>query len=146
MIHNRERNGKEFRRGSSIVSEAIESGSSDGLVELGKCFQGSIGVKQDWEEAIRLFRRAAEEGNIHGEGELGGCYWRGLGVERNVAKGANIPRSAAEKGCWDACYCISTCYELGRGVEKKLQEAHRFYVKQKRKPTGAMGRAEKTGP
>ncbi len=47
-----------------------------------ECFEKAMGVEQDIEEAVRLFRRAAEAGNVQGEGELGHCFLVGSGVRK----------------------------------------------------------------
>ncbi len=119
----RERN---FEGAIGLFRKAIEQGNTDALVELGKCFQGSMGVEWGWKVAVRLFQGTADEGNADGEGELGYCYWQG----RRTLQSFNysILRSAVSKGQWNACTHLGWCYERSLGVDKNAEQAYLLFV------------------
>ena len=45
-----------------------------------------MGVIQDFEEAVRMYRMAAEQGDADAQNNLGACYQEGVGVEQNFVE------------------------------------------------------------
>jgi clan AA aspartic protease (TIGR02281 family) len=55
-------------------------------------------VRQDYDEAVKWFRKAAEQGNAWGQGALGMMYHYGHGVPQDYAEAEKWLRRAAEQG------------------------------------------------
>lgn len=56
---------------------AAEQGNSSAQNNLGSCYAGGNGVKQDFAEAVRWFKLAAEGGHGPAQYNLGLCYFHG---------------------------------------------------------------------
>ena len=91
--------------------------------ELCACFE------EDYDEAVRWYRKAAEQGNGGAMYKLGECYKYGRGVEEDYDEAVRWYRKAAEQGNADAMCKLGECYKYGRGVEEDYDEAVRWYRK-----------------
>ena len=60
------------------------------------------GVKQDYSEALRWYRKAAEQENSYAQFMLGLMYENGLGVTKNLQEARKWYRKAADQGYTDA--------------------------------------------
>ena len=69
---------------------------------LGTCYSGGIGVRQDYTEAVKWFRLGAEQGHDESQYNLGFCYLEGYGVPQNNEEAVKWFRLAAEQGHSDA--------------------------------------------
>ena len=96
---------------------------------LGKRYYEGSGVKKDYVEAVRWFRKAAEQGHTRAQYMLGTCYFRGEGVTRDFTEAVKWYRKAAEKGNAEAQWGLGMCYEGGYGVTKDYAEAEKWYRK-----------------
>ena len=47
---------------------------------VGLCYEYGAGVEQNWDEAVRWYRKAAEQDNAFSQEQLAKCYREGLGV------------------------------------------------------------------
>ena len=56
------------------------------------------GVKQDYSEAVKWYRKAAEQGNAKAQCLLGLMYTLGQGVSRDKSEAVNWFRKAARQG------------------------------------------------
>lgn len=68
------------------LREAAESGSPEGMVKLGTCYDGgyyAYGVVSDYKEAIRWYQKAAELNNSRAMYNLGILYSNGSGVQQD---------------------------------------------------------------
>ena len=50
------------------------------------CYHLGQGVRRDYAEAVKWFRRAAEQGLAQAQGNLGACYAKGLGVPQDYVE------------------------------------------------------------
>ena len=55
------------------------------------------GVKQDYAEAVKWYRKAAEQGNAYAQFNLGNAYYNGNGVEQDYAEAVKWYQKAAEQ-------------------------------------------------
>ncbi|HYG34555.1 MAG TPA: tetratricopeptide repeat protein, partial [Clostridia bacterium] len=62
------------------VRHAADEGDAAAQCYLGICYQTGKGVAQDYQEAVRWFRRAAEQDDSTAQCYLGFCYQTGTGV------------------------------------------------------------------
>jgi len=73
-------------------------GDAEAQVNLGECYAKGEGVKQDYVEAVKWFRKAAEQGNVNAQYNLGLCYYNGYGVKQDDVEAVKWFRKAAEQG------------------------------------------------
>ena len=101
-----------------------ESGDVVSMVKVGETYLSSdYGLKQDYREALRWFKKAADKGNAEAMAALGGLYSRGDGVEKNQEEAFKWSLKAAQKGDLDAQYFVGLCYYDGQGIEEDLTKA-----------------------
>ena len=77
---------------------AAEQGHAGSLFALGQMYKdGSVGVNQDYTQAMQCFQAAAEGGDLDGMTELGCMYKDGLGVEQDYHAAAEWLLQAADQ-------------------------------------------------
>ena len=54
--------------------------------DLGWCYANGEGVPQDFQEAVKWYRKAAEQGHADAQNNLGNRYYKGDGVMRNLVE------------------------------------------------------------
>jgi TPR repeat protein len=96
---------------------------------LGTKYLRGEGVRQDYSEAIRWYRKAADQGYTKGEFNLGYVYARGYGVSQDYAQAARWYRKAADQGDAYAQYNLGLLYSQGQGVPQDSGEADRWFQK-----------------
>ena len=114
------------------LREAAESGSPEGMVKLGTCYDGgyyAYGVVSDYKEAVRWYQKAAELNNSRAMYYLGILYSQGRGVQQNHSEAMKWYMKSAELGDVEAMLKLGTAFENGLGVEKNYGEAFRWYMK-----------------
>jgi hypothetical protein len=84
-------------------------------------------VKQDYVEAVRLYRLAAEQGHARAQCYLGGMLWYGRGVVQDRVEAARLYRLSAEQGNANAQFLLGDLLLFHRGVEQDKVEAMRLY-------------------
>src|SRR5258707_322023 len=77
--------------------KAAEHGDPAAQTYLAICYQTGQGVKQDYTEAVRWFRRAAESNDPSAQCYLGYCYQTGSGVPQELGQAAKWLLEAAEQ-------------------------------------------------
>ncbi|MBP3556324.1 MAG: sel1 repeat family protein [Thermoguttaceae bacterium] len=101
----------------AALLKAAESGDAEATRELGDRYRDGIGVEQDSNRAVELYRQAAESGDAEAMRELGDCYRYGIGVEQDLEKAFAWYRKyaraweAAEDAKWDERYRVATAQE-----------------------------------
>ncbi len=94
---------------------------------LGFSFESGKGVKRNYEEAFRWYRKSAEQGNTDGQHHLGRCYEKGMGTKINKEEAVKWYRKSAERGNAAGQYYLGVCYERGKGVDINREEAFKWY-------------------
>ena len=84
-------------------------------------------TRQDYKEAVKLFRLSAERGNTLAQYNLGVMYTQGLGVPQDDNKAVKWYRLAAEQGLAGAQSNLGLMYESGKGIMQDHKEAVRLY-------------------
>jgi len=85
--------------------------------------------KGEYEDAVRLYRKAAEQGYAPAQNSLGYCYDEGLGVPQNYEEAVKWYRKAADQGHAKAQCNLGECYFYGEGVNQNKEEAEKWYLK-----------------
>lgn len=75
---------------------------------LGDCYYN----EQNYDMAIKWYRKAAEQGNCFSQASLGDMYYEGNGVKRKYKKAVKWYTSVAEQGHLGACFMLGLCYEV----------------------------------
>lgn len=94
-----------------------------GQYNIGINYYDGKGVKKDYIEAARWFRRSAEQGFPFAERQLGRMYYEGEGVEKNNEEAFKWYNKAAEHGDASAQGLLGLMYYCGEGIEKNNEEA-----------------------
>ena len=81
---------------------------------------------QDYQEAVKWYRKAAEAGDAYAQFKLGTCYYYGRGVNQDYAEAANWYRTAANQGDVDAEQGLGFMYDMGQGVPQDYVEAYKW--------------------
>jgi TPR repeat protein len=91
--------------------------------------QGKDGVKQDYAEAAKWFRKSAEHGSARAQYDMGILYSQGRGVPQDYKEAAQWYRKAADQGMPQAEYNLGLLYHQGFGVEQDDKEAEKWWQK-----------------
>ena len=94
---------------------------------LGLMFDYGRGVKQDYSEAKKWYRKAAEGGNASAMNALGFMYGNGLGVTRDYSEALKWFHKAIEGGNAEAMNNLGYMYAYGLGVKQNNEEALKWY-------------------
>ncbi|MGM9833435.1 MAG: toll/interleukin-1 receptor domain-containing protein [Candidatus Limisoma sp.] len=106
-----------------------ESISLSKIVDIGHDYYfGTNGKRQDYAEAVKLYRQAAEQGDAKGQYNLGYCYYYGFGVGRDRTKATDWFRKSAKQGYIEAQESLSVCYN-GYSVGSNSVDAVKCYIK-----------------
>ncbi|MGC3957426.1 MAG: tetratricopeptide repeat-containing serine protease family protein [Verrucomicrobiota bacterium] len=100
-----------------------EQGDVNAALALGMMYYAGEGTPQNYEEAVRWYRRAAEQGNPVAQNNLGLMYLNGQGAAVNLAEAVRMLRAAAEKGYPKAQMNLGQLYADGRGVPRNYRDA-----------------------
>ena len=114
------------------LREAAESGSPEGMVKLGSCYDGgyyAYSVVSDYKEAVRWYQKAAKLNNSRAMYYLGILYSQGRGVQQNHSEAMKWYMKSAELSDVEAMLKLGSAYENGLGVAKNYGEAFRWYMK-----------------
>jgi TPR repeat protein len=60
-----------------------EKGDANAQYHLGDCYYNEQGVPQDFNEAVKWYRKAAEQGHAAAQHTLGHCYKNGEYVDKD---------------------------------------------------------------
>lgn len=93
---------------------------------LGMNYELGIGVKQNWEQAFRYYKRASDQESTLARYNVGRLLEKGLGTPKNIDDAVGAYISAANKGHAMAQYAVGRCFMKGIGGEVDLYEAKRY--------------------
>ena len=87
------------------LKKRVESGDAEAIFSLGYYYyEGSYGLPQDYEQALKLWQQAGELGCAEAYGNIGNAYHFGEGVERDNKKADHYYELAAIGGNETARY------------------------------------------
>ncbi len=97
-----------------------EQGDAEAQFRLGERYYNGDDVEQDYEEAVKWYRKAAEQGNASAQYCLGMCYYcySGNVVAQDYGEAVRWFRKSAEQGNAYALYWLGRCYQGGTGVTR----------------------------
>ena len=114
-----------------VVKDDEAAGQFNRGDEAEKQFNRGVALmeREEYENAVRYFRKAAEQKYAPAQCGLGVCYENGKGVEKDVYEAVKWYRKAAEQRYVLAQYNLGVCYANGAGVEKDMDKAVKWIRK-----------------
>ena len=104
-----------------------EQGDAEAQFNLGFCYDDGRGVRKDYGEAVKWYRKAAEQNFAPAQFNLGYCYDNGEGVAKDYVEAVKWYRQAAEQGHAEAQYNLGCGYANGQGVARDKVEAYAWF-------------------
>ncbi|MCI2155119.1 MAG: sel1 repeat family protein [Solobacterium sp.] len=104
--------------------------SDEALATIGEAYYRGLGVKVNYSEAFRYYKKAAEMGNIPALRRMGSCYELGRGVKKNMAEALSCYEDASARGDVTATYKVGDFYWNGVQslLQKDVQKAADYYI------------------
>ena len=90
-------------------------------------YHDGYGVRQEYLEAAKWYRRAAEQGHAGGQFNLGLMHWLGVGAPHDYAEAVTWFRRAADQGDEKAQFALGLSYFHGQGVAQDLVAAYMWF-------------------
>lgn len=106
-----------------FVRTLVEEGSASAMVLYGDMYVGGSGVKRDYAEALRWYRRAAELGDATATNSVGVAFAEGQGMPKNPREGLVWFHKAALMGDLSALRNIAYCLDNGLSVDRDPSKA-----------------------
>jgi len=101
---------------------SADQGFAQAQHDVGSCYSdGTGGLVQDWDMAVRLWRQAVEKGNADAQSNLGVCYAHGRSVTQNDQEAVRLWRLAVEQGHVGAWGSLGVSYLFGTGAAQDLE-------------------------
>src|SRR5947207_4399890 len=122
----------EWNKQSTAASETrtrAEQGDITAEFGLAHMYQKGRGVPQDYNEAVRWYRKGAEQGYAKAQFNLGDMYRDGEGVPQDYAEAVRWVHKAADQGDPKAESALGYAYYSGEGVPQEYAEAVGWYRK-----------------
>lgn len=94
---------KDFKAMLAIIQPLAEQGDAISQFLLGGMYEEGLGVKQDYFEAVKWYRKAAEQGDAKAQFIVGGSYLLGKGVQVNKSLAKEWLGKACDNGHQDGC-------------------------------------------
>lgn len=117
---------------SSFSQELLRlanSGDAEAQYTIGECYYRERGVKQDYLEAAKWFRRAANQGHAKAQHDLAMMYYKGIRLEKNYDEARVLLQKAANQDHKEAQVVLGNIYKTGKGVAKDNVQAAQWYKK-----------------
>ena len=102
-------------------------GNADAQYKLGEMYYDGQVVLQDYEEAVKWYRKSAEQGFAKAQYHLGLMYYDGTGVLQDYKESVKWYRTSAEQGFIPAQYNLGLMYGKGQGVLQDYVMAHMYW-------------------
>lgn len=83
----------------TLYELALGENDADAQQALGNSYLDGEGVKQSYQQAIKMYERAVSNGHAAAYNSLGICYGSGFGVTKDEQKGFDLQLKSARLGC-----------------------------------------------
>ena len=80
----------------------VNQGKAEAQYDLGVCYSNGYGVKTDYKEALKWYKKAAEQEHLDALFNVGACYYNGVGVKQDIKEAKKWFKKAADKGDQEA--------------------------------------------
>jgi len=105
-----------------------EQGDMEAQFSLGFVYASSLGVAQDYKQAMFWYEKAAAQGHSKAQFQLGLKCEKGEGVKLDYNMAANWYAKAAEQRHAGAQLNLGVLYYEGKGVAQDYVEAHKRFT------------------
>ncbi|MDY0293888.1 MAG: tetratricopeptide repeat protein [Candidatus Methanomethylophilaceae archaeon] len=92
---------------TSYIMHAAEAGNATAMLRLARKYLRGEDFAQDYELALRWFKRSAESGNDDALYHVGVMYLKGMGTEADVGEARSWLERSAAAGCDKASELLS---------------------------------------
>ncbi len=108
-----------------------ENGDPVAQRQLGDMYGfGFSGVKKDYVEALKWYRKAAEQGDGYSMCAIGSIYYGGgHGVKQDDVEAMKWYRKSAAQDYYGGDLRLGWCYRDGRGVKQDFAEAMKLFLR-----------------
>ena len=106
------------------LNALAEKGDARAQTELGRRYFQGDEVEENFQEAVKWWRKAAEQGGDSAQYNLGWMYSNGKGVEQNAKEAVKLFRKSAMQGNAEAQHNLGIMYYNGRGVQEDYMTAY----------------------
>lgn len=114
-------------RAALLLQQAADAGDPEAMFELARLYERGIGVDQDVDKALDLFRRSADEGFADAINDLGFLHFQGgLGIVRDPKKAIELFGLAADQGHPEAMFNYAALIDDGVVDGKKPVDAAEY--------------------
>ena len=86
-----------------------------------------LSCQEQYDEAVKWYRKAAEQGYAKAQNRLGVAYAKGKGVTQDYYEAVKWYRKAALQGNTNAKYNLGVTYKMGRGVTQDTFMAVKWF-------------------
>ena len=86
-------------------------------------------TREEYEQAVTLFKKAAMLGHASAQYQLGLCYYWGVGIQKDYTQATFVLRDASLQGDSRAQYLLGWCMYYGQGVERNVNSAVSLFMK-----------------
>lgn len=86
---------------TDIQDNRVVFSDDEAFATIGEAYYRGLGIKRDFNEAFRFYRKAANLGNAAAMRRMGDCFKLGLGTDVDLEAALTCYETASEKG--DAC-------------------------------------------
>ena len=90
--------GGDYATATRLLRPLAEQGDAEAQYNLGRMYEGGMGVEPNFAEAVKWYRLAADQDNDGAKYNLARMYEEGRGVPRNQAEALKLYCSAANNG------------------------------------------------
>lgn len=96
---------------------------------LGEMYMAGVGTKQDYKQAMSLFKEACKAKDNYGCFVEGDLHYNGWGVPQNYMEAYTRFAKGCDQGYTGACVRLAKMHERGHGVARDYGKAIDFYGK-----------------
>lgn len=94
---------------------------------LGEMYELGEGTTQNFNVALKFYKKSAQKGNTFAMCKMGNFYQFGQGVEKNDSLAFIEYQRAANAGNPWGMRCVGSCYHNGAGVKEDISNAWHWY-------------------
>jgi len=113
--------------GIAVAQSNADAGDVDCAYQLGLFYYEGKATQQDYELALKYFKKAAEKKSTEAQTMLGTMYITGQGVQADNSVAIEYYYKAASNNNMVAMYALGLAYANGKGVEKNIIEAQKWF-------------------
>ncbi len=117
----------------SFYEDAAEAGVASAMCMIGDMYYYGVHSllekekTEDYEQAVKWYKKSARREDEWGIFALGMCYYQGKGVEQSYKKAVKLFLRSGAYGCPDALWRLASCYYNGIGTKKDKKKAYKYY-------------------